>query len=93
MNSYELAEKHEDKSYRFNNIKNPISTRKDLHAFMLLDKIFPGSNDIISCAEHDQIWLGITPEQILQLTEDQIIELTRCGIIFDKDFESLSMFV
>ena len=67
----------------FGKVQNRRSQRPDLHAFMLLDELFPGNGDMICNAEHDEIWLGIEEEQIESLTDDQIIELSRCGVRYD----------
>ena len=85
-----IFEKFEDEYIKFSRIENKRSTRPDLHAFLLLDELFPGNCDMISCAEHDEFWLDIEPEQMEELTEDQILELVRCGVICDYD--SLKMF-
>jgi len=56
--------------------------------------LVPGDKDIVRSAEHDEIWLSISPEELLKVaTEDQIIELIRCGVRYDADTESFAMFV
>jgi uncharacterized radical SAM superfamily Fe-S cluster-containing enzyme len=91
----EIAErfnKFDDVFLGFEGIKNKRSNRKDLHAFILLDEIFHGSNDMIASAEHDEIWLGVD-DDLDTLTNDQIEELVRCGVRYDSDNDSLCMFV
>lgn len=76
----------------FDRIKNKFSQRPDLHAFILLDKILPSDHDIISCAEHDEIYLNPNLEELAAvITEEQILELVRCGVNFER--EGLQMFV
>ena len=87
----ELFEKHNNEFLEFDRVENKRSNRPDLHAFILLDQLFPGDSNMISSAEHDEIWLDITTEDIENLTEDQIIELVRCGVRYDE--EALCMFV
>jgi hypothetical protein len=67
----------------------------DLCAWALLDKKFPAERqqDMVSAAEHDEIWLRIMPEQITQLTDNEILYLTRCGVRYDDDTETLCMYV
>lgn len=67
----------------------------DLCAFAYLDKLFPDdkNRDMVSAAEHDQIWLRITEEQIASLTKDDVLYLTRCGVFHDDEASVLSMFV
>lgn len=66
-------------------VKDKRSQRADLHAFMLLDELFPGSGDMVTGAEHDEIWLDIEDEQVETLTDEQILELSWCGVRHDSD--------
>jgi len=78
----------------FERIQNPPSQRADLCAFLLLDKLVPEKRDIISCAEHDQIWLDVSDDDLAEVaTEDDIVYLLRCGVWHDDDEECLCMFV
>lgn len=88
-----LFKQYEDEYLKFNKVKIKLSERPDLHAFLFLDKLFPGERDIIRATGHDQIWLDIDDEQIETLTKNQILELLRCGVLYDEDEESLYMFV
>ena len=83
-------EKYNDEYLKFELIKNKKSNRPDLHAFLLLDELFPKNRDMICAASHDQIWLDVDGEDAEKLTEEQIIELVRCGVGYDED--SLCMF-
>jgi hypothetical protein len=77
-----------------NGVKNKLSPRPDMHAFILLDKLFPNKIDMVSAAEHDQIWLDVDPEDLSKVaTEEQMIELVRCGVMYDIHTDSLSMYV
>jgi len=71
--------------------KREYSQRKDLNAFVLLDKIFPRKSDIIVAAEHDKIWLAVGEDEANTMTDEQILELIRCGVFCDGD--GLCMFV
>ena len=85
---------------KFSDIKNPRVNRPDLHAFLLLNEIAPSEInrsghgwDIVSCAEHDEIWLSVTLEQLAPvITKEQVEELVACGVYLDRDTESLHMF-
>jgi len=90
VNFYELFEKHEDEFCKFEHVIKKRSQRADLHAFLLLDELYPQEQDIVSDAEHDKIWLSVTPDD--KLTEDHVIELLRCGVMWDRYYESLWMF-
>lgn len=84
---YEIFESYFDDYLEFEEIENKRSNRPDLHAFLLLEELFPTDKkcDMISCASHDEFWLDISFEQIEKLTDDQILELVRCGVRFDDD--------
>lgn len=89
----DLYEKHNEEFLRFERVETKFSQRPDLHAFILLDKIIPDDSDIISASEHDEIYLSVSPEELLkEATEEQLIELIRCGVRYDSQTDSLSMF-
>jgi hypothetical protein len=71
---------------KFESVENKRSKRPDLHAFLLLEELFPdGCRDMICAASHDEYWLDVTDEQIESLTDGQIVELSRCGARLDSD--------
>ena len=79
---------------KFERIVDPPSQRPDLCAFLLLDKLLPGKRDIVSYAEHDQIWLDVDIDALAEVaSKDDVVYLLRCGVWYDDDVESLSMFV
>ena len=87
--------KYADEYLSFIDVANKLSRRPDMHAFILLDKLIPGDgmSDLITAAEHDQFFIGIKPEALAMVaTEEIILELVRCGIVYDEDTESLSFF-
>jgi len=86
----DLFEKHDNEYLKFEHVKNKRSNRPDLHAFLLIDELFPKNRDMVCSAAHDEIWLDIDDDEIKKLTEEQIIELIRCGVRHDDD--SLVMF-
>lgn len=88
-----LFEKHSGEFLKFDAIENKRSNRPDLHAFILLDSILPGTGDMIECSEHDEIMLSIDCDKLLKvITEDQIIELYRCGVRYNSEYNSLTMY-
>lgn len=77
----------------FRKVENPRSKRPDLHAFLLLDELVPGDRDMVAAAEHDEFFIGVTPEALAAVvTLDQIRELRRCGVRYDSGVDSLAMF-
>lgn len=91
----EQYDKYSDGEFlKFDRVQNKTSQRPDLHAFTLLDKLVPGNRDLVSAAEHDEIWLSVQPEELAKVaTEEQIVELIRCGVRYDQTSEGLAMFV
>lgn len=95
MNIAEMFEEHDDEFLKFDRVENKRSNRRDLHAFIVLDELFPEENtgDIIAAAEHDEIFLDIKEEKFEQLEESQVIELIRCGVRYSSDYNCFCMFV
>lgn len=78
---------------RFERIKDPLSKRPDLCAFILLDRLVPGVSDIVSSSEHDEFFLSIDCEELAAVaTRDDIITLVRCGVRYSDDSGCLCMF-
>lgn len=83
----------------FDHVKNKLSARGDVHAFMLLDRLCPEKTAkdrcarMIGAAEHDQIWITIDADDLSKTaTRDDILDLIRCGIFYDDENDCLSMF-
>lgn len=94
-NLKELFEKNEEEYLKFHNVHAKLSNRPDLHAFMLLDRLVPSmkQRDMISASEHDQIWLDVEPDVLAErATEEDIVDLIRCGVMYEEENESFSMF-
>ena len=90
----EIKDKFEavdDDYLKFERIKNKKATRPDVHAFILLEELFPSERnmDLIDSAEHDIYYFSIEGEQLDKLTDEHILELTRCGIHYDEEFDCL----
>ena len=67
--------------------------RVDLWAFNLLDRLCPGKSDMVDSAGHDQIWLSVETSQLaLIATAEDIVTLIRCGVFYDEDTASLTMY-
>ena len=89
----DLFEKFEIDFLTFDKVENKRSLRPDLYAFLLLDALVPGTDDMVSFACHDEIYLSIEPEALSKVaTEDQLRELHRCGVRHDTDNDSLTLF-
>jgi len=88
INLEETFKKYEDQF-----VKSKVEPR-DFAAFELLNKLCPCKGDIVAAAGHDQIWLGTDIHELeLVATEEDIEELVRLGVLYEKSTESLYMFV
>jgi hypothetical protein len=93
MSIEEVFEKYEDEYLEFDKIKNKLSNRYDVHAFIMLDKLVPGTQDMISASEHDEYYLSIDIEELGRVaTEEQIRDLIRCCVRYDSDYDCLCLF-
>jgi len=90
----EMIAAFNDNKMKFDDIPVKFSERQDLHAFRLLDMMMFGENkDIISGAEHDEIWLDVNGEELAEVASiSRIHELAACGVMYDEDTGSLTMF-
>jgi hypothetical protein len=75
-----------DEYGHFERIYHPKSQRRDMHAMVLLDELFPGAEPLLTdsfyCLE-DEVYLSIKQDSLSTLTDEQIIELARCGVQYD----------
>lgn len=77
----------------FDSVEPKLSTRPDLHAFLVLDSIHPGTTDMIPSAHHDQFYLDPEVSDLVgKITEEQVRDLARCGVLIEDD-DYLYMFV
>ena len=87
-------EKFAEEYLGFERIKNPLFNRPDLCAFVLLQKLVPGSGHMINGAEEDVIYLSVDIEKLAQVASDEdIIYLRRCGVGYNNKYNCLVMFV
>jgi hypothetical protein len=79
----------------FELVENKLSSRPDICAFILLDKLIPNvRRDIVCAAEHDEIFLDADCEKLAEVaTEEDVLTLVRCGVHYDGDSDRLTMFV
>jgi len=87
----ELFDACVDDFMNFDSIENKRSNRPDLHAFLLLDSLFPGNDDMVCAAGHDIIYLNVEMDDFQKIaTEELILELLRCGVCYDEDSLAIS---
>jgi hypothetical protein len=79
---------------KFERITNPLNPRPDVCAFLMLQALAPDTSDIVSAAEHDRIWLDVDMDVLSEAaTEEQLRDLHRCGVCYDREYDCLSMLV
>lgn len=60
--------------------------RPDICAFLYLHELFGGENrDVISAAEHDQIYLDYSINDLKNITRENVVYLLRCGVQLGND--------
>lgn len=74
--------------------------RPDLCAFLYLHERFGGKTghtgeqfDMINGAGHEEIWLSYSEDDLKGITKEDVVYLSRCGVRYDSDNDSLCMFV
>jgi len=93
-NLKKVFKQFDDDFIEFDRVKNKLSSRPDIHAFILLNQLCPGTRDMVSAAEHDEIFLDVEVDELSKAaTKEQILELVRCGVRYDTSTDSLAMFV
>lgn len=94
LDLYATFEKHNDDYLKFERVENKRHQRPDLCAFLLLDELLPNDgSDMVCAAAHDEIFLDADCEKLAEVaTEDDILTLTRCGVRYDSETDSLAMF-
>lgn len=82
-----------DEYIKFERIEKPRHRRPDICAFLLLDELVPGEpRDMVAAAEHDEIWLDVDCDALAEVaTQEHIVELSRCGVRYDPEMDSLAM--
>lgn len=96
MNLQEEFDKYDGEYSEFERIENKLSNHPDIHAFILLNRLMPTeeNEDIISGADHDIIYLNVDLDKLAEVVKpEEVLELVRCGVWYNTDCESLSMWV
>lgn len=78
-----------------------LHERADLNGFLLLHQLDPGTlnyanrkDDILAAACHDEVFLSGDPTSVAAAaTPDDVLNLIRCGVRYDRETESFCMFV
>lgn len=72
----------DDEFLKYERIESMLSKRPDLHAFLLIDSLFPETTlDMIAASEHDEFYLEPDPHELAaKATKEQLRDLHRCGV-------------
>lgn len=97
----ELFEVNKDEFLKFERIESPVHPAPDLCAFLMLHALAPKKNrgndnvsDMVVAAEHDEIYLATDIDELAKVaTLENICDLVRCGVRYDRDSDCLCMFV
>lgn len=69
----------------FDRVDNPLHLRPDICAFLLLDKLVPGTREMTTPGEEREILLGTDCGKLSAVaTLDDIRVLACCGVHYDK---------
>ena len=93
LNLPSIFKTYDNEYLKFYNVKEKFSQRSDLHAFILLDKLIPSKMDMISGSMYDKFFIDVCPSELAEVaTEEQIVDLIRCGILYDENDDCFSFF-
>lgn len=95
MNLSKFWEENDDHSHRFEEIpaSRRFSNRPDLHAFNLLDRLVPGTTEMIRWSRSDEVFLGVDITDLTKVaTEEDLLDLIRCGMCFNNYQQCLYFF-
>lgn len=81
---------HSDEYHKFDRIAQWFNRVPEIHAFILLSNLMPKLDNIVSAAEHDIIYLSPNCEELFKVAESyHLIDLIRCGVLYDSYNDSL----
>ena len=91
MSNVEFFKEQEEFEFNhFERIVNPKSLRQDVCAILILDSLIPSGNNLIQSIESYNdgnlmyFILNVSDVEIEELlTEDDIVDLLRCGVFYD----------
>jgi hypothetical protein len=98
---HELFEEHNNEFLRFDEIPadQKRHVRPDVCAFIYLHERFEKKNALGSYSEavggaaHDEIWLAWNSDDLSEITSEDVLYLSRCGVRWDEEADCLAMFV
>lgn len=95
LNLKDAFKNFEDDFLDFDSLIERLSSRPDLNAFTLLDKLIPSKNNqaIISASRYQEYYLSIDVKELEKvITEKEVQALVRCGVRYDTTYNALCLF-
>lgn len=91
MTLFDRFQSHRHELARFDKISHKLSNYTDVHAIMLLDRILFNTGHSSSLLSICTLWecpqVKLPPD--IKITDEQIIELLRCGVDCSTDSSTL----
>jgi len=96
MNLKQFMVRRDSERGKFDRITNPPSTHRDLCAMLILSKFMAHHNTcVINCAVSDDTCNLVFEPSIHDVetlaTEQQVIDLIRCGVSYSREYDALIM--
>ena len=91
MKLSERFENVNDDYLKFDQIEKPLHPSNDLAGLLKIASLLKDPTNFPMSADHDSLYLA-RPEDMVELTDDDILELTRCGISYDSSNDCLFKF-
>lgn len=85
MSAKSVFEKYTKEYLKFELVEPKLSKRPDLHAFLVLETLFPSNQAVVAAADHEIIYLAFDEEQLDTLGESELRDLHRCGVSVGSD--------
>ena len=90
---HDRFEDADDEFLKFDRIENPRHPRPDLCAFLMLHDLDPQKGDMVGDAQHDEIMLNFDCDKLADVPDSFIVDLHRCGVRYDAEYDTLALFV
>lgn len=86
--------RHRAELNHFERIAAPLHPRPDVCAFLMLDRLLPGTARMVATAEQEVIYLSVDLAEFAAVaTEDTVRDLVRCGVTLCRFVGALRMSV
>lgn len=81
-----LFQRHHEELLDWDRAEKRYSPRRDLNGLLLIAKLAPGEEPLLSWWSHCDAWLSVAPEDVAKTaTEAEVVELLRSGIMLHPE--------